>query len=460
MNKPIQLAFAALALCAAQQCSAALPLSFPVARDWLYERSDKLKASEEQVQSKRETQKSLETLGGPTVTLQAMQIAGQKKIDIDKSIPNPLAGAPLPIQLPGSFSVGVHEKMSLNGPRVAATATWPIYTGGKISAMQDASKYAVDEAVAQKRADSEDLDAQLAGYYFGTQLALSVERLQKDMLNHQDQELAKAKKFEKQGMISKIERMSVQVQRDNRNREYLKAKDNAKVARLQLARLLRDEEFGKLTTPLFVLNRPLEPLKYWVDTALASNPQIAVIQAKADQAQQGVKASNGARMPQVFAFGTYNFVKHYQTLVEPNWIGGVGVNITLWDAKDRRASIRSAEATVRQAEAGKAEAINQVRTGVEVAWLRTQNAINQYKLSASTVKLASENLKLKSKSFDEGLATALDVNEARNQLFAAEVGRRVAAFEFVSNYAMLHAIAGQMSEFMNAVNKHEVIVEN
>ena len=46
--------------------------------------------------------------------------------------------------------------MSLNGPRVAATATWPIYTGGKISAMQDASKYAVDEAVAQKRADSED----------------------------------------------------------------------------------------------------------------------------------------------------------------------------------------------------------------------------------------------------------------------------------------------------------------
>ena len=68
--------------------------------------------------------------------------------------------------------------------------------------MQDASKYAVDEAVAQKRADSEDLDAQLAGYYFGTQLALSVEKLQKDMLHHQDRELAKAKKFEKQGMIS------------------------------------------------------------------------------------------------------------------------------------------------------------------------------------------------------------------------------------------------------------------
>ena len=432
----------------------AMPLSFPVARDWLYERSDKLKASEANIQSKRENQKSLEMMGGPTVTLQAVQIAGQKKIDIEKSIPSP-------IPLPGltSFSVGIHDKLSLNGPRASATATWPIYTGGKITALQDASKFAVDEASAQKRADSEDLDAQLAGYYFGTQLAISVEKLQRDMLATQDRELARAKKFEKQGVISKIERMSVQVQRDNRQREYLKAKDNAKVAKLQLARLLRDEEFGDLSTPLFVLNVPLQPLKYWVDTALAFNPQIAVIQAKVNQAEQSVKASKGAWMPQVFAFGNYNFIKHYQTLVEPNWIAGIGVNITLWDAKDRRASVRSAEATVRQAESGKAEAINQVRTGVEVAWLKTQNAIEQYKLSASTVKLASENLRLKSKSFGEGLVTALDVNEARDQLLQAEVGRRLAAFEFVSNYAMLHAIAGQMSEFMNAVNKNQVIIE-
>ena len=140
--------------------------------------------------------------------------------------------------------------------------------------------------------------------------------------------------------------------------------------------------------------------------------------------------------------------------MEPNWIAGVGVNFTLWDAKDRRASVRSAEATLEQAEAGKA-----VRTAIEVAWLKTQNAIDQYKLSASTVTLARENLQLKNKGFDEGLNTALDVTEARSQLLKAEVGRRLAAFEFVPNYAMLHAIAGKMADFMNAVNDKNVIVE-
>ena len=427
-----------------------LPLSFPVARTWLYERSDKLKASSAAVRSKEETRDSLKTLGGPTVSVQAVQIAGQKKIDIHKDISLPMLG---------TLPIGLDEKLSLNGPRAMATATWPIYTGGKISAAQEASKYAVDEALANKHLTTEELDAQLAGYYFGLQLAVSVEKLQKAMLDQQNKELQKALKFEKQGMISKVERMSVQVSRDNTHREYLKAKDNVKVATLQLSRLLREEEFGRLTTPLFVLKGPMQPLKYWVDTALASNPQLSVIQAQANQANEGIKAAKSAWAPQVFAFGQYNFIKHYQTLVEPNWIAGVGVNITLWDAKDRRASVRSAEATLEQAEAGKAEAVNAVRTAVEVAWLKTQNAIDQYKLSASTVTLARENLTLKNKGFDEGLNTALDVTEARSQLLKAEVGSRLAAFEFVSNYAMLHAIAGKMADFMNAVNDKNVIIE-
>ncbi|MFQ9390761.1 MAG: hypothetical protein ACLR2C_01390 [Parasutterella excrementihominis] len=154
-------------------------------------------------------------------------------------------------------------------------------------------------------------------------------------------------------MISKIERMSVQVQRDNRNREYLKAKDNAKVARLQLARLLRDEEFGKLTTPLFVLNRPLEPLKYWVDTALASNPQIAVIQAKADQAQQGVKASKGAWMPQVLHSEPTTLLSITKRLSSRTGSAVSASTLHFGMLKTEEPASASAEATVRQAEAGK-----------------------------------------------------------------------------------------------------------
>jgi outer membrane protein TolC len=429
-------------------------LSFDAARQFLYEKSDKLNASEAYLQSKKEASESLKTLGGPTVTVQAAQIAGAKTINIDKSVQ-------LPAQLGGvSIPLSLHEKLSLSGPRASVTTVWPIYTGGKIDAKQQAGKYAVDEAYAQKRLTSEELDAQLAGYYFGVQLARSVEKLQKRMLEQQNKELDRAVRFEKQGVISRIERMSVQVARDNAKRDWLAARDRLQISETQLSRLLRDSSWTKLSTPLFVLKTGLQPLSYWQDLAVAENPQIAILKAKGNQAEQGVRAAEADWHPQVFAFGRYNFIRHYQSLVEPNWLAGIGVNFTLWSARDRRASIRSAEALVRQAEAGKAEAINEVKTGVEVAWLKTQNAIEQYKLSASTVILAKENLELKSKGFGEGLSTALDVTEARNQLLKAEVGRRLAAFEFVSSYAMLHAICGRMSEFMNAFSAKNVLIEN
>ncbi len=93
-----------------------------------------------------------------------------------------------------------------------------------------------------------------------------------------------------------------------------------------------------------------------------SNPQLAVIQAQANQANEGIKAAKSAWAPQVFAFGQYNFIKHYQTLVEPNWIAGVGVNLPHFGMpKTEEPRSGSAEATLEQAEAGKAEAGSQCR---------------------------------------------------------------------------------------------------
>lgn len=426
------------------------PLSFSGARVLLHERSDALKASAARVESRREEMESLKLLGGPTISAQAFEVWGETRVDIDKSVPTPL----------GAMPVDIDEHYNFSGPRASVTGTWPLFTGGKIRAAQEASRYAVEEARAENRSQSEDLDAQLIGRYFGLQLARSVENLRRRTLDQQEQELARARSFEREGMISRVERMSVQVSRDAAQREWLKARNSARVARLELARLLREDAFGALTTPLFVLRRPLEPMERWVEAAVGNNPKIAAIEARMQQANQGVEAAKSSWSPQVFAFGQYSFIRHYQTMIEPNWIAGLGVNLTLWDSRDRLSGYRSARAGLRQVMAVKADAVNQVRTAAEVAWLTTRDAIEQYRLSASDVVLARENLELKSKGFGEGLSTALDVSEARDQLLKAEVGRRVAAYEFVVNYAMLHAIAGKMDDFLRAYETHDVLVED
>ena len=429
--------------------AAAADLSFGRARELLQERSDALKASAANVESKEEAADSLKWLHGPTIGVGAVEMWGEAKIDVERSVSTPLGSMPLDIEDTYNFS----------GPRAAVTGTLPIFTGGKIGAAQKAAKYGAEEARAKLRSTANQLDAELVTKYFGLQLALSLQKLREATLAEEDRELARARKFEKEGMVSHVEVMSVKVARDAAEREALKARNNVRTAKLELQRLLRSDSLGSLSTPLFVLKKPLAPMESWVEQALKSNPQLAAVEARVQQADQGVTASRSSWFPQVMAFGQYYFAHPHQADIWPEWLAGVGINLTLWDSRDRAADYRSARATLREARAGHADARNMVRTSAETAWLNTQNAREQYSLTASNVALARENLQLKNEGFGEGLYTALDVTHARDQLLAAEVERRVAAFEFVVNYALLHLISGTMPDFLNACAQKDLILE-
>lgn len=142
-------------------------------------------------------------------------------------------------------------------------------------------------------------------------------------------------------------------------------------------------------------------------------------------------------------------IKHYLTIPEPDWIAGIGLKFTLWDNKDRNASIAAANSLVTKAQAAHDEARNRIQTAVQTAYLKSNEAREAYRLTDSTLSLAKENLRLREKGFSEGLSTADEVNDARTKLLAAEIARRVAAYRFVVAWAMLNAACGDMTPLNN-----------
>ena len=199
------------------------------------------------------------------------------------------------------------------------------------------------------------------------------------------------------------------------------AQTNRRVAESELAGLLREENVGELKTPLFVVTEDIGSLKSWQDKAMGSSPVLKSVVAQRRQAEQGVTAAKAAWHPQVYAFANYNLIKHYLTIPEPDWIAGIGLKFTLWDNKDRNASIAAANSLVTKAQAAHDEASNRIQTAVQTAYLKSNEAREAYRLTDSTLSLAKENLRLREKSFSEGLSTADEVNDARTKLLAAEI---------------------------------------
>lgn len=432
-------------------------MTFDDARAIYREKSALFRVDAAEVERARAAAESAKALSGPRVDLIAMHVEGKKEIEID--VPEKIQSAGkllgqynLPVSIPSSYGINY----DLGGPRAVLQATWPLYTGGRISAQQNALAHKVREAEALQSERVEEKDAELAQRYWGVQLARSVAQLRESRLADEEAQVARAKRFEAKGLISKLERMSVEVSRDTAKREATAAETSARVAEAELMAELREKTLPELSTPLFVLTGDLGTLSGWQKKARLNSPLLRKTDAQIQQAQEGVRAAKGNFHPQVFAFGMKNLVKHYLTPVEPDWMVGIGVKFTLWDNKDRMSDISAAKALVTKATAAREETDNKLMSAVEVAFLRTTEAREEYDLTVSTVALAAENLRLREKSFSEGLSTALDVREARTQLTGAEIAQRAAAYKFVVSWAMLHASSGAMPEFSDSLKRADL----
>lgn len=428
-------------------------LDFSQARQLAHDRVDSIKVEAAETAKREGDAKSARSLHGPKIELDSKQIWGRKTLDYGTvNLGGLIPGLHLsPIDL-------YHEE-DIGGPRAAINAQLPIYMGGAINAKVRAADEAVYESQARTQAQRDTVDTELAQKYFAVQLARSIERLQNEMLHQQELEVRKALRFEKTGTISRLERMAVEVNRDTAKRELLTAQTNRRVAESELAGLLREENVGELKNPLFVVTEDIGTLKSWQDKALGASPVLKSVVAQRRQAEQGVTAAKAAWHPQVYAFANYNMIKHYLTIPEPDWIAGIGLKFTLWDNKDRNASIAAANSLVTKAQAAHDEARNRIQTAVQTAYLKSNEAREAYRLTDSTLSLAKENLRLREKGFSEGLSTADEVNDARTKLLAAEIARRVATYRFVVAWAMLNAACGDMNAFEQSVTRQTNIFE-
>lgn len=445
--------FALISACVVSAHAQTAALDFSQARQIAHDRVDAIKIEEAETAKRQSQAKSARSLHGPKIELDAKQIWGRKTIDFGSVDVGSVIGLPFP-------PIDLYYKDDIGGPRATINAELPLYMGGAINAKIRAADEAVYESQAQTQAKRDTIDTELVQKYFAVQLARSIEHLQQEMLGQQELEVKKAQRFEKSGTISKLERMAVEVNRDAAKRELLNAQTNRRVAESELAGLLREDSIGKLNNSLFVVTDDFGSLKSWQDKALGLSPLLKSVQAQRRQAEQGVVAAKAAWQPQVYAFANYNLIKHYLTIPEPDWIAGIGVKFTLWDNKDRNASISAANSLVTKAQAAHDEASNRIRTAVETAYLKSSQARETYRLTHSTLNLAQENLRLREKSFSEGLSTADEVNDARTKLLAAQIARRVAAYRFVVAWAMLHAASGDMNAFEESVTRQTNIFEH
>ena len=414
-------------------------LSYEEAKAALFEVSDSLKASQAAVNRSKDEARAANSLALPDVFVNTTEVFGVKSGTIE--------GTPLG---------NINFSDNFRGPRSSVNATWSIYSGGRITATQRALAAGIQAANADLTHTEQDLDVLLATDYFGLELAANVEHTRTSVLEQAERQLDRAIHLEQQGQVARVERLSAQVSRDEAAREQIGAQRDREIAEASLRRLLHRDTSVSTSTPLFISSQPLKPLEQWLKEASRRSPILAELAAKHSQAEQGIVVEQSRWKPQVFAFGSYNMIRKYQTFIEPDWIAGVGFNITLFSRLDRASEVDAARETLRQTQSLEDAAATAIETEVEAAYRKVEQAREQFQLLDSTIALAQENLRLRERGFGEGQSTSLDISDARDALAKSQTARAVAAYDYVMALVQLLHATGQTQQLRDYIQRADI----
>ncbi len=422
------------------------PITFDDALARMRAKHETLRAADQEREQLEEERKATRSLYWPTVEGDARYTRIDRTIELDLS---PIRDVILSLhpQVPAAYIPPFVEPfLDPSFWRAEVTATWPVYTGGRVAAANRAAESRVRDAEQARRMTADQLTTELVRRYFGLSLALRAKEVRAEVLAGLSQHLHDATRLEEEGLISRAERLHAEVARAEADRELKRAEQDVEIARAGLANILSEQEVADPASPLFLL-ADVEPLADLQRDAQEKHPAFGRLAAQRELSEQALKAERGRYLPTVYLFGTRELHPSDLTILDPKWAVGVGGSWVLFDGFDR--SHRVAAAKLQQERVSEVEQRTRrdVATLVEKRFRELTKAKEQFSVLRAEIDLGQENLRVRTRAFEEGLATSLEVVDARLSLSRVELERLAAAYDFDVALADLLEASGQSERF-------------
>ncbi|HGS4623720.1 TPA: TolC family protein [Vibrio cholerae] len=432
----------------------AAPLSFQEAWDLLQQQNNSLAAQRANVERYAHLKDATQNLNLPSVSVGANFTRLDQDVTLSGKQIFDSTGQALPALPPtlAQLVAGIGSIQSTITERDIFTssirAIWPIFTGGRITAAQNAAAGKEEEAQSQLAMEIQARYEDLAKYYFSVVLAKEVLAtriaVEEGLTQHRDNAL----KLEQQGQIAHVERLQADASLDKAKVERKKAQKTLDIAQSALTQILGATETVEPSGMLFI-NISLPPMHAFIEQTLNTYPGLSLLDAKEKQASSLIKAEQGKYYPEVYLYGDYSLHEDdsLASQMKPDWLVGVGVNIPLIENTGRSEQVKAANSAVNQVRYLKAQAKQDLSVLVEKTYLEAEQALEEVTGLNSSLNLAQENLRLRQKAFSQGLSTSVDVVDAELYLASIRTQQSLASFNYLISLNKLLALSSEMSSF-------------
>jgi outer membrane protein TolC len=342
-----------------------------------------------------------------------------------------------------------------------ASFIWPLYTGGKINAANEASRIYEEEAGLEKKQKQGELLSELASRYYGLVLAEQACKVRGQVADAMKKHLFDSQKLIEQGQIARVEFLHAQVANSDAERELKKASREATVVKraLQNTMAIGDSSDIAPASQLFIL-KTIQDESYFISLALENNPQLQQVDSKKNLAATGVKLEKSNFLPMVALTGTYDVANKDLSPYVPDWLVGVGLNWSVFEGTARHHKLQSARFKEDQVEQAGLKAEEDIKTMIRKLYQQLGMQTEQLEELDKTLEFAKTYVDSRDKAFHEGLSTSTELVDANLLLAKVKIDRLQAMYSYDVTLAALLQVCGNPELFLEYQSSAQVITES
>ena len=344
----------------------------------------------------------------------------------------------------GSYTLTV-PLFQRNLTTVDATMSWPLFTGGKRIFATRIGNRMVDWAEVGKQEAAAMLQTELIETYYALRLAIQVVEVREKTYGSLRRHYENARKLEANGMITKAERLFAEVNCQEAKREWEAAKQDKVVAHQALCALLDGEDKTMEILPVSTLFLPkhFPDQSYFMNLLEGNNYTIQKLRLEGMMADNQLRISQSAYLPTIALFGKQTlYAKHLPRNLMPRTVVGVAFTWNLFDGLNREADVRKARLTKEALVLGEEKTEDALEVMVQKLYGELKQAQEEAATLQTTIDMSSELLRIRRKSFGEGMATSTEVVDAEVMLAKVRVAMLMAYYQFDVSLASLCSLCG------------------
>ena len=318
-------------------------------------------------------------------------------------------------------------------------AQWPIYTAGRLDALERAASAEANAAGADIDTTRADLRFEVTRAYWAVATSREAVRVLQESVSRADAQVRDARQRLDVGLVPPSDVLTFEAQRSSEELQLIEATNQLESTLIDLRRLIGAEPdtvielADSLDSPEGAV--PMTNVKSEAETAplvaeaLKQRPELRALAFRFEGAQAREVAASKGRRPNFALGGGYDFAKPNPKIFpredvwQTSWDVSLNMSWNIFDSGRTKAEVAEAIAAGRAIEARQKELDAVVSAEVRQRLLDLKSSQAAVRASETGVRASAEARRVLAERLAVGVATTTDVLVAQEQLLDAELAR-------------------------------------